>query len=383
MAAGWCLATLGAVLLAALLAPRPAAAASPTTIQVPASIDSTGVADASAPLIAFLDSVPDGSTIEFPAGGIYRMDAGLKFLDRHDLTFEGNGATLRSNGDVHEASSLFALWSDDTGIVIHDFNLVGNSPSPGVYLPGQEGAHGVLIDGGGNVDVSDVTISGVYGDAFYVGGWADGVNIHDSIVKSNGRNGVAVIAGRNVTVQRVTFDESGYCTLDVEANDSTEGAANVKFLDNLVGTWGDVFFAADGADGSVVDGVTVSGNRVTGSSLATDVTLARRQDIVFTNNTSTVAADGPVLKFAHVDGLTVSGNSQPLRSGSLAAIVDSTNVSYGQPEPAQASLPAPASTRTTVLTIGAVVLAILVVIAGVVVGLVIRRRRRAAPTTRE
>ncbi|HEY7935976.1 MAG TPA: right-handed parallel beta-helix repeat-containing protein [Candidatus Limnocylindrales bacterium] len=365
-----------------LLGVEPAAAASPAVVQVPASIDATGLADASAPLVAFLDSVPDGSTIEFPAGGIYRMDAGLKFLDRHDLTFEGNGATLRSNGDVHEASSLFALWSDNTGIVIHDFNLVGNSPSPGVYLPGEEGAHGVLIDGGSNVDVSDVTISGVYGDAFYVGGWADGVNIHDSIVKSNGRNGVAVIAGRNVTVQRVTFDESGYCTLDVEANDSTEGAANVKFLDNLVGTWGDVFFAADGAAGSVVDGVTVSGNRVTGSSLATDVTLARRQDIVFTNNASTVAADGPVLKFAHVDGLTVSGNSQPLRSGSLAAIVDSTNVSYGQPEPAQASLPVPSSTRTTLLTI-AVVLAVLVVVAGVVAGLVIRRRRRAAPTTRE
>jgi hypothetical protein len=311
------------------------------------------------------------------------MDAGLKFLDRHDLTFEGNGATLRSNGDVHEASSLFALWSDDTGIVIHDFNLVGKSPSPGVYLPGQEGAHGILIGGGGDVDVSDVTISAVYGDAFYVGGWADGVNIHDSIVKSNGRNGVAVIAGRNVTVQRVTFDQSGYCSLDVEANDSTEGGANIKFLDNLVGTWGDVFFAADGAEGSVVDGVTVSGNRVTGSSLATDVTLARRQDIVFTNNTSTVAADGPVLKFAHVDGLTVSGNSQPLRSGSLAAIVDSTNVSYGQPEPVQASLPAPSSTRTTVITVGVVVLVILVVIAGAVAGLVIRRRRRAAPTTRE
>jgi hypothetical protein len=382
VAAACCLATLVVVPFGTLLGVEPAAAASPAVVQVPASIDATGLADASAPLVAFLDSVPDGSTIEFPAGGIYRMDAGLKFLDRHDLTFEGNGATLRSNGDVHEASSLFALWSDNTGIVIHDFNLVGNSPSPGVYLPGEEGAHGVLIDGGSNVDVSDVTISGVYGDAFYVGGWADGVNIHDSIVKSNGRNGVAVIAGRNVTVQRVTFDESGYCTLDVEANDSTEGAANVKFLDNLVGTWGDVFFAADGAAGSVVDGVTVSGNRVTGSSLATDVTLARRQDIVFTNNTSTVAADGPVLKFAHVDGLTVSGNSQPLHSGSLAAIVDSTNVSYGQPEPAQASLPVPSSTRTMVLTI-AVVLAVLVVVAGVVAGLVIRRRRRAAPTTRE
>jgi hypothetical protein len=382
VAGSWLAAALGDP--ATTLGASPGVVASPT-INVPASIDATGQQDASAALIAFLDTVPDGSTIAFPAGAVYRMDAGLKFSDRHNLTFEGNGATLRSNGDVHETSSLFALWGDDTGITIRDFNLVGNSPSPGVYLPGEEGAHGVLVDGGSDVDVSGVTISDVYGDGFYVGSWADGVTFHDSVVKSNGRNGVSIIAGRNVTIQRVTFDQSGYCSLDIESNDSTEGAMNIQFLDNVIGTWGDVFFAADGAAGSVVNGVTVSGNQVTGASLMTDVTLARRQNIVFTNNTSTVAADGPVLRFDHVDGLTISGNTQPLRSGSLAAVVDSTAVTYGQATAPDTTLPPPPTPRKQIaleLAIAAGAIIVIALVAGGAALLLLRRRRRQRPALR-
>jgi hypothetical protein len=351
----------------------PSDAVSARVVDVPVSIDATGRQDASGPLIALVGSVPDGTTIDFPAGAIYRMDAGLKFSGRHDLTFEGNGATLRSNGDVHETSSLFALFGN-TGIVIRDFYLVGNSPSPGVYLPGQEAAHAVLIHGGSNVDVSGVTISAVYGDAFFVDTWAEAVTIHDSVVRSTGRNGVSIIAGRNIMVERVTFEDSGYCTFDVEANDSTEGASGVRFLDNTAGTWGDAFLAANGAAGSVVDGVTVSGNRVNGSSLLTDITLARRRNIVFTNNMSDASADGPVLRFDHVDGLTVSGNIQPLRSGPLAAIVDSTDVTYGQASAPASSLPAPPS-RVMIVT-GFAILVILVVL-GAYLTTRSRFRRRA------
>ncbi len=331
---GSALAGLGSV-TAAIESPN--ASASPTgsgaashrpAIPVPGSIDSTGATDASADLITFLETVPDGSTIEFKPGGTYRMDQGLKFSDRHDLTFEGSGVTLISNGDTHETSSLFALWGGNTGITIRDFNLVGNSTAPGVYQPGREGAHGVLIDGGRDVDVSGVTVSSVWGDGFYVGLWADNVYIHDSTVRSNGRNGVSIIAGKNVTVQRVAFDASGYCTFDIESNNPTEGATNIRFVDNTAGRWGNIFLAANGAAGSVVDGVTVSGNTVTGATLQTDVTLARRQNIVFVDNTSTVPARGPILRFAHVDGLTIDGNVQPLTSGALAAITDSTAVTY-------------------------------------------------------
>ena len=66
----------------------------------------------------------------------------------------------------------------------------------------------------------------------------------------------------------------------------------------------------------------------TGDGLDTYVNVARRQNIVFTNNTSTVAVAGPVLHLSNIDGLTVTGNVQPLSSGVLASITASTAVTY-------------------------------------------------------
>lgn len=314
---------------------KPTATAQPPTgssYPVPASIDATGATDVSAALKTFVNSVPDGSTIAFKAAAVYRLDKALQFSRHHHLTLDGNGATLKAGGGTSEVNSL--IWVGNYGgansdITIRDFKLVGNSSAAGVYQGGREGAHGILVDGSNQVEVSGVTVSGVWGDCFYVGGWADTISFHDSSCKSNGRNGVTITSGRNVTIQRVAFDKSGYVTLDIEPNLSSEGASNVKFVDNTAGTWGDSFFSALGASGSVIDGVTVSRNTVTGKSMLVNVTLTtRRKNIVVTDNTSRVAAAGPVLRFAHVDGLTVTGNVQPLSSGSLASIVDSTRVTY-------------------------------------------------------
>ena len=322
--------------------PTPAHTATPTRTPVPvmggtalpATIDATGATDASAALISFVNSVPDGSTIVFKAGGVYRMDQGLGFSGRHNLVLEGNGATLRGTGTstCGRPCSLLYLRESNEGITIRDFTLVGNSPTPGVYDPTMEQAAAITIVGGSQVEIADVTISGVGGDGLTLTGddpdWPEGIWFHDSHVVSSGRMGVAVVAGRNVTVERVAFDESGYSTFDIEPNVDDQGASNVQFLDNTAGTWTNSFLSADGAAGSVVSDVTVSGNSVTGASLLTVIDLARRQNITFTNNRSTVTAAGPVLRFAHVDGLTVSGNVQPLSSGVLASIDDSTGVTY-------------------------------------------------------
>ena len=306
--------------------PRPTAAGS-----LPSSIDATGTRDASAALISFLKTVPDGSTILFQAGGVYRMDSALRLDGRHNLTFEGNGATLKSNGGTTEASSLFWIGRG-SDIIVRDFHLVGNSPTPGVYQRSREGAHGVLIDGSRDVEVANVTVSGVWGDCFYVGSWADTILIRDSSCQSSGRNGVTITAGRNVTVERVAFPKSGYCTFDVEPNRSTEGATNVLFRNNTAGTFGQDFVAVDGSHtGAPINGITISANTITGKTLFTIIDnggTARMQNIVFTNNKSTVAGNGPVLRFAHIDGLTVTGNVQPLKSGPLASITDSTGVTY-------------------------------------------------------
>jgi hypothetical protein len=171
-----------------------------------------------------------------------------------------------------------------------------------------------------------VTISGVWGDCLKVRGWASYVTFHDSDCVSAGRNGVAIIAGRNVTVQRVVFRKVGYNVLAIRPNTPSQGAVAIRFLGNTAGTWTNAFFTANGAPGSRVNGVIVSGNRVTGGTLLTNVTTARRKNIVFTNNTSTVKGNGPILRFAHVDGLTVRANHQPLSSGSFARISDCTRV---------------------------------------------------------
>ncbi len=96
------------------------------------------------------------------------------------------------------------------------------------------------------------------------------------------------------------------------------------------------FFATDGAAGSTVHDVTVTGNTVTGIArsgydgtprgLNTRVSVARRQNITVTDNTTTTAAKGPVLYFANVDGVTVTGNRQPLVSGSQAMFSNCTGV---------------------------------------------------------
>ncbi|MGZ8502050.1 MAG: right-handed parallel beta-helix repeat-containing protein [Candidatus Limnocylindrales bacterium] len=314
---------------------KPTATAKPPTgnnYPVPASIDATGATDVTTPLKAFVNSVPDGSTITFKATGVYRLDTALQFSRHHRLTLDGNGATLKAGGGTSEVNSLIWVGSyggANTDITIRDFNLVGNSSAPGVYQGGREGAHGIIVHGSSDVDVSGITVSGVWGDCFYVGGRADTVSFHDSTCKSNGRNGVTITSGRNVTIQRVAFDKSGYVTLDIEPNLASEGAANVTFVDNTAGTFTDSFFSALGAIGSHIDGVTIGRNTVTGKAMVIHVYLTtRRTNIVVTDNISRVAAAGPVMRFAHVDGLTVTGNVQPLSSGSLASIVDCTGVTY-------------------------------------------------------
>ena len=82
---------------------------------------------------AWIATVPDGSTIVFRAGTTYRLDDGIKLVNRHHLTFIGNGATLKANGTAGtHTDTPFALWGLDTYITIKGFTIVGNNPT-GLY----------------------------------------------------------------------------------------------------------------------------------------------------------------------------------------------------------------------------------------------------------
>jgi len=337
--------------------PRPTATPTPTPaptqagIPVPASIDSTGTTNVTAALATFLSTVPDGSTVLFEAGGTYQ--AHIQLVSRNGLVLEGNGATIKNYGWTYDALNL--KMCDD--IVVHNLILVGDNADAGTpnayHSGGQEYSAGIWISGSSNVEISDVRISRTWGDSIYIGSWpnyadwSDTISIHDSVLELNGRNAVVVDAGRNVTVERNTINASAMHVLDIEPFSSTaEGATNVMLRNNTIGSYGltniyvSFFFAANGIDGSTVRDITVSGNTVAGNDAGYDgkplglhtlVVTARRTNITVTNNTCTRPADGTrypgaVMFFRHVDGLTVTGNVQPLANGVLIRQYDSTGV---------------------------------------------------------
>ena len=320
--------------------PAPITAA---TYTVPSTIDATGATDVSATLNAWIATVPNGSVISFPSTGIYKLSRGIELGMRTNLVFQGNGATLRSSGAGNDTySSLFVFgfsysagyWTGgNADIAVYNFNLAGDDPTPGVYSVGTEHQSGVHLVGINRVEVSGCTISAVWGDGMYIDGPTD-VWLHDNHVVTTGRNGVTVVSGANVTADHNAFDRVGYVTFDVEPYQSTQTSTNIMFRNNTAGTYGGTYGAwfagIDGSHtGAAINGVTISGNTVTGGSLRAVIDnggAARMLNIAFTGNTSAVAAAGPVLTFAHVDGLTVTSNVQPLRSGSLTSITDCTGV---------------------------------------------------------
>jgi hypothetical protein len=218
----------------------------------------------------------------------------------------------------------------NTDIVIHYFVLIGNSPTPGVYDPENEGQANLQITGTDRVEIYGITGSAAPGDFVYITG-VHGAWVHDCHALTASRNGVSVISGSDILVEDCTLDVTGYCTFDIEPNDASEACSNVTFRNNTAGTWGLVFLSVEGSHtGAMIDGITVFGNTVTGGSLLTNIDNGgtagtRMTRITFTNNKGTAAA-GPLLYFAHIDGLTVTGNVQPLSSGVLGNITDSTGV---------------------------------------------------------
>ena len=323
------------VVLASSTRPFPAPVTT-HTVTVPASIDAAGSSDVSTALINFIRSVPDGSLINFPSAAIYRIDRAITLENRHNLIIDGHGCTLKYTA-VTGTTEGYSLWDDlggNSDIYVRNFVLIGSSPYPGVYTPGTsptggEWQHGFEIRSS-RFEVSGCTISKVWGNGFELSTGASDVWIHDNHVISAGRQGVSVCSGTNVLVEHNAFDISGLSTFDIEPFLDSQSAINIIFRNNTAGTFGHRFFTIwVGLSGPTIDGVVVDGNTVTGASLSTNVannTETRMTRITFTNNTGKETIAGwAVLYFTYVDGLTVTGNVQPLTSV-LTNISDCTGV---------------------------------------------------------
>ena len=383
---------------------RPFAAPATTrVVNVPSSIDATGATDVGSALQSFINGQPDGSVITFPVNGVYQLSTGIRLDSRHNLVFDGRGTTIRTTGSGGSAlSSPFVLsWaSSNTDIWIRNFILEGNNTRTGaaIYDGAQESQMGIDLNGGARIELSGLTIRRMNGDGLYANentptagsatAWPTDIWFHDSSIDSVGRNAFTINSGRRVTLERNVIDHVGGSVLDIEPDLDTQGAVDLILRNNTVGAWGlspkytmHFVACANNADGvgAVVRGIHISGNRVADGAprspnnpdaggLSTWIGKSRTADVTFTDNVTTRAGAGPALRFDHVDGLIVTGNVQPLTSGSLISVSDSTEVVPPQPGPLE-TLPLP-----------------VLVLAGLVVGgaaawLVIRRRGSRAEQT--
>ena len=304
---------------------------------MPSSIDATGSTDVSAALNAWVKTVPNGSTIVFKSNGTYRLNSALLISSRQNLTFDGNGATLRSYGGYSESGSVLRVFGC-TGITIRDIKLVGNSPTPGVYIGGKEYAHGVQIVQGGDIEIDNSTISNVYGDAVNSDYDTDGVWVHDSTINRPGRAGIVVLSGINWLVENNYFynPSNTSAIVDIEPYEADGVVRHFTFRNNTIA--GNTFYFAANY-GSAISDITISGNTALNGSLRAIIGRVgpRPQRVTITNNIAKGPAvtwnpdalSGGGMVLMHIDGLTVTGNVASFSPAhTLAAITDCTNVVY-------------------------------------------------------
>jgi hypothetical protein len=301
--------------------------------------DATGSVDATADLQALIDRTPDGGVVRLQAGGEYRVDGTLVLNERHRLRIEGDGARIfaGTRGDLHRGQIRIIGGSD---LVVRNLEIRGAHPHAGLgdraYVPALEGQYGIRLDGATDVEIDRVRIHDVYGDFVDVSRhegdrrWSERVWIHDSSFARNGRQGIAVVAGRDVVIERNTFTDTRRATIDLEPNAPSWGADNIHILDNEVGP-GRLLFVAAGGRGPV-DRVVVARNVLRGHLLNFWVIPPegeRRQRFWVVDNASDTGAVRPPLQFTRSDGVVVTGNRQPVtRPGeALVQAVDSCDVS--------------------------------------------------------
>ena len=377
------LATAAFVIFGVSATPKPTAAPTPTPtaaptsapagLTVPATIDATCASDVSTALNAWIAKQPNGSTLVFPSGSCYRLggDAGLNLANRSGLTLEGTGSTLRvwTTGASNFSSAFFL--QNSSHVAIRGFAVDGGNTATGTTGAGSavnERKNGAAVRSGSSfIEFDHVSWDRLFGFGVLIGSdggttWPSDISIHDSTIRG-GEMGIAIVAGRRIQIVRNAINDSVYIAIDLEPDASNAGPngeagygggfQDVLISDNDVTryAWGQNltswFVAANPQDAvlgtAVMDGLTVTGNRVHAGAATVDNGNADglgglgvradksnlKRNVVITNNTTTdndtQSASRRVMYLANVQNLTVTGNRQPIANG--AALVLDTGTS--------------------------------------------------------
>jgi hypothetical protein len=224
-------------------------------------------------------------------------------------------------------------------VLFRNVTIKGSNPQPGIWSLTYEHNHGIQFGGMLSGGADHVTIRNVGGDGFYLAGsfvgsgfrFEDSVSVRNSVVDGTGRMGVA-------------FTRVAYYTFDFEANGHifngvAAGTIGATLSNNTIGAipfgrnpaitgqpTGYAFVITGSSGGGPAENVTFTGNTMTDPTwgeLRVGIfnNGGTRKNIAITNNSgvhrfaASSTYGSTLMKISGVNGLTVTGNTQPISAG--------------------------------------------------------------------
>lgn len=310
-----------------VLAASPVLAAPTPVFSTPAAIPADCSRDVTVDLLAWIASVPDSSTLQFPSHGCYRVDGKLTIKNRSGLTFEGNDSTFRAFTNGRElpptearARSMWTFWHG-SNLVVRNTIVVGANPNAGTgdtaYVAALEAQSAYVIGGVQGMLLDHVQAYDVFGDFVFVGPATRDLTVQNSTFARNGRQGWT-INGENIVFDHNWIGYTRRATVDMEPPSPWAGSHHVVISNNTV-THGRLFFFASEGQAAPIDDVSIVGNHFVGKALTIHVwgkpTVRRTNYRVIGNVSDTPAGFGPggVFQFTNVDGIEVRDNVQAVQ----------------------------------------------------------------------
>jgi hypothetical protein len=259
-------ARLGACLITCLLLTMGCSqAAGARVYKVPKKIPSDCSVAVEDQIMAWLATVPNGSTAQFAPGRCYGQNATITVSGRRDLVIDGQRSEFRAltDGDSDRANWRF---SGGANLSVQNLAVRGKNPDGG-YKAGFEWQHGYSVEGVQGMTLSNVQARETWGDGVYLdhstyspacgddASSARNVLIVGATLERVGRQGVAVVDAEHVTVQGSTIGPVALASVDIETDDNCEIARDIDITGNQFGAsgWGVVSSVGYGGDPQVGD----------------------------------------------------------------------------------------------------------------------------------
>ena len=248
---------------------------------VPKSIQSDCSVAVEDKVMAWLDRVPDGSTVLFGKGRCYGQDETITLTDRNRLVIDGQGSEFRALtlGGSHRANWRFRRGSN---LTVRNMAVRGSNPE-GRYDHAIEWQHGYAVEGVQGMTLANVKARGTWGDGvdLWHGDslpWCDGAStardvlITGAMLERIGRQGVAIEDAERVTLRDSTIGPVAWANVDIETNIDCEIARDITVARNSFGAngWGVIVNGGFGADPQVGH-VTVTDNVQTAPTVETGI----------------------------------------------------------------------------------------------------------------